>query len=197
VRREPEAVSIKKLVGYKNCISIDPSSNSLAWAVISYENKLIGTGKISFGKGSAMSAKLECINHELPEILSKYKTDRAVIEQSVYIQNFQSSRILSYIIGHTFGEIIRCNVQCEDVSPLSWKPGIGYKNLSKREVEELKKQGIDLSNQAKLKNERKDRVRRIIMMAYGEDIENIKDDDIVDAIGIGLWYHLKYAARAI
>jgi Holliday junction resolvasome RuvABC endonuclease subunit len=197
VRREPEAVSIKKLVGYKNCISIDPSSNSLAWAVINYDNKLIGTGKISLGKGSSMSAKLQSINDQLPEILSKYKVDRAVIEQSVYIQNFQSSRILSYIIGHTFGEIIRCNIQCEDVSPLSWKPGIGYKNLSKREVEELKKQGIDLSNQAKLKTERKDRVRRIIMMAYGKDIENIEDDDIVDAIGIGLWYHLKYAARAI
>jgi Holliday junction resolvasome RuvABC endonuclease subunit len=197
VKRGQGAVSIKKLVGYNNCISIDPSSNSLAWAIISYDNKLIDSGKILFGKGSAMSAKLGCINSELPQILKKHKVDRAVIEQSVYIQNFQSSRILSYIIGHTFGEIIRCNVQCEDVSPLSWKPGIGYKNLSKREVEELKKQGIDLSNQAKLKNERKDRVRRIIMMAYGQDIENIEDDDIVDAIGIGLWYHLKYAARAI
>lgn len=184
-------------MSYKNCISIDPSSTSLAWAVISCKNKLISTGKVKFDKGSSMATKLETINNELHKIVEKYSVDRAVIEQSVYIQNFQSSRILSYIIGHVYGEMIRLGLQCEDITPLSWKPAIGYKNVSRREVEELKKKGIDLSNQTKLKNERKDRVRKIVLSAYGPNVEGIDDDDIVDAIGIGLWYHLKYGSRTI
>ena len=193
-------MTISKTLGkmnYSNCLSIDPSSTSLAWAVISSKNKLKATGKILFPKGSSMSKKFECINSEIKEIVATHSIDRSVIEQSVYIQNFQSSRILSYIIGHTYGELIRLGIECEDITPLSWKPAIGYKNVSRREIEELKKKGIDLSNQAKLKNERKDRVRKIILSAYGDNIDGVEDDDIVDAIGIGLWYHLKYGSRTI
>jgi Holliday junction resolvasome RuvABC endonuclease subunit len=193
-------MTIKNIVNkykYKNCLSIDPSSNSLAWAVISTDNEVIDTGKINFTKGSDMAEKLSQINNNIPLLIKKYNVDCAVIEQSVYIQNFQSSRILSYIIGHTFGEIVRLNIKCEDITPLSWKPSIGYKNLSKREIEELKTSGVDLSTQVKLKNERKNRVRAIVSAAYGDDTPGLDDDDIVDALGIGLWYHLKYGARTI
>lgn len=193
-------MNIKNIVNkskYKNCLSIDPSSNSLAWAVININNEVIDTGKINFTKGSDMSEKLYQINQNIPILVKKYNIDSAAIEQSVYIQNFQSSRILSYIIGHTFGELIRLNVKCEDITPLSWKPSIGYKNLSKREIEELKSNGMDLSSQVKLKNERKNRVRSIVSAAYGESTPGLDDDDIVDALGIGLWYHLKYGSRTL
>lgn len=192
-------MSIKDIVSnkYNYCLSIDPSSNSLAWAVISYKNKVIDTGKINFKKGSSMSEKLVTINQEIYQIVDKYNIDRSVIEQSVFIQNFQSSRILSYIIGHTYGELVRLGVKCEDITPLSWKPGIGYKNLSKKERDEITMNGSSVNNQTKLKNERKDRVRKIISVAYGEDVKGVEDDDIVDALGIGLWYHLKYGPRTI
>lgn len=193
-------MSLKSIVEskkYKRCLSIDPSSNSLAWAVIDNTNKVVDTGKIKFTKGTSMLEKLAVVNNEIPVLISKYKVDAAVIEQSVYIQNFQSSRILSYIIGHTFGEIVRLGVHCEDITPLSWKPGIGYKNLSKQDAEELVNNDIKASKQLKMKNERKDRVRRIVSVAYGNNTPGLEDDDIVDALGIGLWYHLKYGTRTI
>ena len=43
-----------------------------------------------------------------------------------------------------------------------------------------------------MKNERKQRVRSIVSAAFGDNIDGIEDDDIVDAIGIGLWYHLTH-----
>jgi Holliday junction resolvasome RuvABC endonuclease subunit len=117
-----------------------------------------------------------------------YSPDVAVIEQSVYIQNFQTSRIISYIIGFTWGIISDQCDAIEDVSPLMWKPAIGYKNVTKKDSEYLAKNGKKGTVQAKMKNERKERVREIISVAFGKDTPGLEDDDIVDAIGIGLWY---------
>ena len=126
------------------------------------------------------------------KIVDSHKIDHAIIEQSVYIQNFQSSRIISYIIGFTWGILSVYGVTTEDVSPLMWKPGIGYKNVTKKDQYELEKNGQKGSIQIKMKNERKQRVRSIVLAAFGDNIDGIEDDDIVDAIGIGLWYHLTH-----
>ena len=40
-----------------------------------------------------------------------------------------------------------------------------------------------------MKNERKQRVREIVSIAYGDDTPGIEDEDIVDALGIALWYY--------
>jgi Holliday junction resolvasome RuvABC endonuclease subunit len=99
--------------------------------------------------------KFNKIKKELIEVVDQYSPDVAVIEQSVYIQNFQTSRIISYIIGFTWGIISdRCR-KIEDVSPLSWKPAIGYKNVTKKDGLDLDKNGAKGSMQIKMKNERK------------------------------------------
>jgi hypothetical protein len=70
-----------------------------------------------------------------------------------------------------------------DINPILWKRGIGYKNISKTDK-------IVFDTEAKKKKERKDRVRDIITDYFQMEEENLKDDDIVDAVGIGLWYYL-------
>lgn len=169
-------------------LAIDPASHSLAWAVLDYDKTLIATGKIDLSKDKEQSQKFNKIKKDLLKVVKDYSPDVAVIEQSVYIQNFQTSRVISYIIGFTWGIISdKCKV-IEDVSPLVWKPAIGYKNVSKKDGEVLSKNGKKGSIQVKLKNERKERVREIVSVAFGKDTPGIEDDDIVDAIGIGLWY---------
>jgi hypothetical protein len=79
-------------------------------------------------------------------------------------------------------------IKTRDINPLKWKPAIGYKNVSKKDGEYLSKNGKKGSVQVKLKNERKERVREIVAVAFGKDAPGIEDDDIVDAIGISLWY---------
>jgi Holliday junction resolvasome RuvABC endonuclease subunit len=184
-------VSLKNIVKrdkWDRVIAIDPASHSLAWAILTYDKELIATGKIDLSKDKEQSAKFNKIRQELLEIIETHSPDVAVIEQSVYIQNFQTSRVISYIIGFTWGVMSdKCN-SIEDVSPLMWKPAIGYKNVSKKDGEYLSKNGKKGSVQVKLKNERKERVREIVAVAFGKDAPGIEDDDIVDAIGISLWY---------
>jgi Holliday junction resolvasome RuvABC endonuclease subunit len=184
-------VSLKNIIKkekWNRVLAIDPASHSLAWAILSYDKELIATGKIDLTKEKEQSQKFNKIKTELLEVVKLYSPDVAVIEQSVYIQNFQTSRIISYIIGFTWGIISDQCDAIEDVSPLMWKPAIGYKNVTKKDSEYLAKNGKKGTVQAKMRNERKERVREIISVAFGKDTPGLEDDDIVDAIGIGLWY---------
>ena len=70
-----------------------------------------------------------------------------------------------------------------DVNPILWKRGIGYKNISKEDK-------ILLNTESKKKKERKDRVREIVVDYFAMSDDDLSDDDIVDAVGIGLWYYL-------
>lgn len=185
-------MSLKKITGrgqWSRLLAIDPASHSLAWAIIDNDKSVVATGKIVLTKQKEVSEKLSTIASELIPIVEKYKPDVAAIEQSVYIQNFQSSRIISYIIGFTWGLLFQNGVKTRDINPLSWKPNIGYKNLSKKDIAELDKNGKKGSAQIKAKNERKQRVRDIVTIAYGDTTPGLDDDDIIDALGIALWYY--------
>lgn len=169
----------------KKILSIDPSSHSLGWAVIDFNNglKLVDCGKIKFTKTNDISVKFNEINAGIKEICKKYGPSMTIIEQSVYIQNFQTSRVISYIIGYTWGIVQNYCFKVMDINPILWKRGIGYKNISKSDK-------IIFDTEAKKKKERKDRVRDIVLDYFQMEEENLKDDDIIDAIGIGLWYYL-------
>jgi Holliday junction resolvasome RuvABC endonuclease subunit len=157
--------------------------------VIEPDKTVVATGKIVLTKQKEVSEKLSVIAQEIIKVIEEYKPEVAAIEQSVYIQNFQSSRIISYIIGFTWGIMHQNNVKTRDVNPLTWKPNIGYKNLSKKDMYELENNGLKGSTQIKAKNERKKRVRDIVSIAFGEDTPGLDDDDIIDALGIALWYY--------
>ena len=176
-------------------IAIDPATHSLAWAIIDVsEDRLdiVDFGKINLDKIPEMSNKFSKIKKEIPEICEKYKPDIGVIEQSVYIQNFQASRVLSYIIGFTWGELDDYCKYVTDVNPLTWKAGIGYKNLNKKDEKEIKDKYGTKGIQKRLNDERKARVRKILMEYFTDlELDGI-DSDISDAIGIGLWYGIKH-----
>ena len=185
-------MSIKSIVAkqaWSRLIAIDPASHSLAWAVIDTEKNVLATGKIALKKDKTEPETFDKIAKELTVIIKTYKPDVAAIEQSVYIQNFQSSRIISYVIGFTWGLLYQNGIRTRDINPLSWKPGIGYKNMTKQDKASLENNGQKGSIQIKMKNERKQRVREIVSLAYGDDTPGIEDEDIVDALGIALWYY--------
>lgn len=185
-------MSLKTIVAgvfWEKLIAIDPASHSLAWCVIDKNKNVIATGKIHLEKEKDISQKLAKIAKELTLVIKEHKPDHAAIEQSVYIQNFQSSRIISYIIGFTWGLLFQAGIKTQDINPLIWKPAIGYKNINKQDKDTLEKNGIKGSMQVKLKNERKKRVREIVSIAFGSDTPGLDDDDIIDALGIALWFY--------
>ena len=57
---------------------------------------VVATGKIDFREDKEVNNKFRKIRSGIQDIWEDYNFQRAVIEQSVYIQNFQSSRIISY-----------------------------------------------------------------------------------------------------
>ena len=186
-------VSIKSIAknNFTKVLSLDPSSHSLGWAVIEMgvkQPRLIKCGKIKFPKSTEMHIKFRAVRDGLVEVCAKYKPNECVIEQSVYIQNFQTSRIISYIIGYSWGVAQEHCSKVVDINPMIWKRGIGYKNLSKEDKEHL-------ITESSRKKERKDRVRDIITDYFEMTNEDLDDDDIIDAVGIGLWYYLMLSAN--
>lgn len=171
-------------------IAIDPSSHSLAWSVIDLDKgkfDIVATGKIDFKNDKEIYSKLRVIRKEIKDVWSKYQFKEATIEQSVYIQNFQSSRIISYIIGYTWGVLDEyCHDVC-DINPMVWKNKIGYKNISKEDKQRITSECGGKGVQKRLTQERKDRVKRIIEKQVAFSTE---DDDINDSLGIALWYYI-------
>lgn len=181
-------------------ISLDPASHSLAWAVLDMDKngiKIVDCGKIDYSLIPEISNKFSKIKKEMPLICEKYKPDVAVIEQSIFIQNFQASRILSYIIGFTWGELDDYCKIVQDVNPLKWKSGIGYKNLTKKDSKDLKDKYGERGIQKRLSEERKQRVRTILNNVFPDFDTTAVDSDITDAIGIGLWYGVSNGFRTL
>jgi Holliday junction resolvasome RuvABC endonuclease subunit len=187
-------MTIGKLVAsVKNnrIIAIDPASHSLAWVIYDIKASKISIfacGKINYKDYKGASAKFSVIDKELKKIYKEYKPQIGIIEQSIYVQNFETSRIISYIIGYSWGVLNNLGCQITDVNPLVWKSGIGYKNLNKKEQEFIANNGEKGSLAIKLKKERKRRVQEIVKNYFLALPEHLEDDDIIDAAGIGLWY---------
>jgi Holliday junction resolvasome RuvABC endonuclease subunit len=190
-------VSVRSLVSSiksERIVAIDPSSHSLAWVIYDVtldKIDLVANGKIDYRKDKDVSLKFKAIDTGLNEIIKEYRPKNAIIEQSIYVQNFETSRIISYVIGYSWGVLSAGGCLVSDVNPLMWKSGIGYKNLSKKDTEAFKNDGEKGSLQIKQKNERKKRVRNIVSKYFDKGDIGIDDDDIIDAAGIGLWFALK------
>jgi len=190
-------MSVRSLVSSiksERIVAIDPSSHSLAWVIYDVtldKIDLVANGKIDYRKDKDVSLKFKAIDTGLNEIIKEYRPKNAIIEQSIYVQNFETSRIISYVIGYSWGVLSAGGCLVSDVNPLMWKSGIGYKNLSKKDTEAFKNNGEKGSLQIKQKNERKKRVRNIVSKYFDKGDIGIDDDDIIDAAGIGLWFALK------
>jgi crossover junction endodeoxyribonuclease RuvC len=178
---------VSKLTNRK-ILSIDPSTKSLAFAVIEYRNKTIhleAKGKINFAGLDDIQSKLRCLNALIPLLVDQHKPTHIIIEQTIYIQNPQTSRLLSYVVGHMIGLSLSKNIKTIDVGPLEWKRWLGYKSVSKAEIAEWTREFGEKEAKKKASFERKNRVKTILE----ERIDNLNEEDydILDAIAIGLW----------
>jgi Holliday junction resolvasome RuvABC endonuclease subunit len=159
----------------------------LAWSIIKHQNnetKLIAYGKVGL-KDISISEKFNRINAVVPFFIKVFCPTVLIIEQPIYIQNFQTSRGISYVVGYTWGRFNQEGINVIDVGPMKWKNDIGYSRVSAQEkrlwantmeAKEVKK---------KAEFERKERVRRIMTKVFS--IDHVDDNDIIDAIAIGYW----------
>lgn len=168
-------------------MSMDTSSKSFAFSVIEVaggKKVLKAAGKIDYSKQN-MDEKFVTLRAVIPMLYEKYSPDFVVIEAPVYIQNFLASKVLCYIVASVKTNFVYVGKNVEEVSPLSWKAGIGYKNVSKAEKEAKRKEVGEKEMKKWAKSERKERTKRIVRDMV--DIGGLDDDDVIDSIGIGIW----------
>ena len=171
-------------------IAIDPSTRSLAYAIMDSNNNIIDIGKIDLSLASDIHEKLNIIGESLPKLVKQYNPKVAVIEEAVYIQNFKTSKLISYVIGHTMGILSSSCKFVIEANPLVWKSAIGYKKVSKAEKDKWESQWGSTEAKKWAANQRKLRVRKIIKEIFGKEFEDsLYDSDEIDALAIGVWYN--------
>jgi len=174
-------------------LGIDPSSHSLAWGVckitLQGDIEFESAGKIPLVKQEGVSASISSIVGVLPGVIKSTNPDYFFIEQPVYIQNFQTSRILSYIVGASIAMARVVRVPVVEASPLVWKTGIGYSKVTKKDIVAWSIQMGEKEAKKKASYERKNRIRNLLIKRYGDKFNDHEkyDADVVDAIGIATW----------
>lgn len=174
--------------GKKTVMGIDSSSKSVAYCVMEVDGEdwtVVDYGKIVLPPQS-MSHKLKKINESLPAVFEANDIDAVVIEQTIYIQSPQTSRILSYIVGALF---ISCLQHCKtvtDVQIMKWKNFIGYKNVTKTEIADWTRDIGKKEAKKKAAVERKARTERIVKDTF-PGLSDVDDNDIMDSVGVAMW----------
>lgn len=188
---------MRKLVNLfknKTILAVDPATHSIAFSVINYNDGniiLAGYGKISLRGCKTNDERFARIGASIPLLQSAFSPDMLVIEQPIYIQNFKTSRDLSYIVGYTWGRFHAEGVDGIDIGPVQWKSAIGYKKVSAQEKNVWAETMTKTEVKKKADFERKHRVKVILEDIFPE-VKALDDYDIIDAIGIGYWA-AKYA----
>lgn len=188
---------MKKLINLfknKTVLAIDPATHSLAFGVTEYNDgnvSLLGAGKVILTGCKTYDEKFSRINAIVPLLKDTFNPDILVIEQPIYIQNFQTSRDISYIVGYTWGRFAQAGINGIDIGPMQWKSALGYKKVSAQEKQEWAKTMLAKDVKKKAEFERKDRIKQIISDNFSL-VDDIDDYDIIDAIAISYW-GAKYA----
>lgn len=166
----------------KTIMSIDASTNSMAFAIFSGDD-LVEFGKINF-VGSTPYDKVVDAASKLRPYFDKYVTvDAIVIEHTVFMNSPKTAADLALVQGAILGAagvpLIR------SVAPITWQNFIGNKRPSKEELFKIRSVNPGKSDswiKTQIREQRKQKTIHFIDVIYDKVV---KDNDIADAIGIG------------
>ena len=170
----------------KNICSIDASTNSIAFAIFS-DNKLKAFGKLNF-QGTNTYAKVRDAARKSLQFFKKFNIDSIVIEHTVFINSPKTAADLALVQGAMLGAAGIAGIRVAgSVNPISWQSYIGNPKLTVAEKKELAEQYPDKSKvwyQNRAREIRKLRTIQFVNTYYDNEVS---DNDVADAIGIGHW----------
>lgn len=178
----------------KMVCSIDASTTSLAFAVFSTEENIkfpstLGSiGKINF-EGNDIYEKVMDAGKKTKAFFDLYNGFEAiVIEHTVFMNSPKTAADLALVQGAILGAAGQAGTKMiGKVSPITWQNYLGNKKISKDEqlLIRAKNPGKSVSwYKAYERNLRKERTIKFININYDQ---NIVDNDVADACGIGHW----------
>lgn len=170
----------------KTVCSIDASTNSLAFAIFS-DSKLIAFGKINF-QGANTYVKVRDAARKTLAFFNKFNIDAIVIEHTVFINSPKTAADLALVQGALLGAAGIAGIKVAgSVNPISWQSFIGNPKLTAAEKKELMEDYPGKSKvwyQNRARDIRKIRTIQFVNTYYDNEI---KDNDVADAVGIGHW----------
>jgi Holliday junction resolvasome RuvABC endonuclease subunit len=167
----------------KTIMSIDASTNSLAFAIFS-DGKLEKFGKINF-IGYVTYDKVVDAGAKIKAFFDHYATsiDAIVIEHTVFMNSPKTAADLALVQGAILGAAgVR---RIRSVAPITWQNFIGNKKPSKEEIAKMKLNNPGKSDswiKTQTREQRKQKTIHFIDVQYDKVV---KDNDVADAIGIG------------
>lgn len=173
----------------KTICSIDASTNSLAFALFSNQQKTLGVvGKINF-EGKDIYEKVMDAGQKVKAFFDYYGGFEAiVIEHTVFMNSPKTAADLALVQGAILGAAGQSGTKViGKVSPITWQNYIGNKKISKDEQLFIRSQhpGKSVSWYKQYeRNLRKERTIKFINTIYDR---TITDNDVADACGIGHW----------
>jgi crossover junction endodeoxyribonuclease RuvC len=124
---------------YGRILGIDPSLRSTGLAVLDFNRnkraELLFRQTIKLKPKLTMPDCLAAISRAIDEVISKYPLDCVAVEQTIYVQNFQTAQILGAARGAAIAAAALRDLPITEYPPLRIKQAVvGYGRASKEQV---------------------------------------------------------------
>jgi crossover junction endodeoxyribonuclease RuvC len=160
-------------------LGIDPGSVIMGYAVIKKQKesknclKVLDFGCIITDKFATTGERLKEMHKEVIKLIEKHKPDLMSVESLFFFKNFKTVMPVSQTKGVILLAAAEKNIPVCEFTPLQMKMAIvGYGRAEKKQVQEMTKQMLDLSN-------------------FDIKKKNRKKDDAFDALGVAICATLK------
>jgi len=131
-------------------LGLDPGTAITGFGIISAttqeDKKCLIQGHIKTSKDLDLAERLKQIQDDLLEIINKYKPDYAAVEELFFCKNVTTAISVSHARGVLLANLAKHKIPIFEYTPLQVKQGItGYGKASKRDVQEMVKRDLNLS----------------------------------------------------
>lgn len=166
--------------------SIDASTNSLAFAYF-IDGKLNNFGKIKY-QGNNIYEKIGDTAHKTLAFFNSFPVETIIIEDTIFANSPKTAAQLAKAQGALLAAANLAGVKAVyAISPVAWQNYVGTRLLTQEEKDKIKNATPGKSNSWYKTKEREMRKNKTIATMNERFDINISDNDVADAIGIGVY----------
>lgn len=151
----PGAISHPLTAGRPNfrgvVLGVDPSLRGSGLALVDFSSgpekgKLLGSRTLKLKSTASQNECIGEIHRAVSSLIDRHRPSCLVIEQTIYVQNFQTAQIMGMARGAAIGPAAALEIPIFDYAPLRIKQAVvGHGKASKEQVAAMVKQHLRLA----------------------------------------------------
>ena len=118
-------------------LGIDPSLRGSGFAVLDYGDgnsaQIIESATLKLHRKLSMPECLGAIGNQVDDFLNQHSVDHVAVEQTIYVQNFQTAQILGAARGAAIAAAAMCGLPIFEYAPLRVKKAVVGKGRASKE----------------------------------------------------------------